>query len=295
MYGVAGLISAYGQAEAQKAAGIQQQTAYLLQARDSLAIAGVRAEMDTLYSSIQAGRTLKKAEIEAQNYILMHIRHVKFCEWKNAEPFIFNRLIMLFDQLITLGKIDKVILVGNDDHDQTKKPFALRSQRWFDDKTDPGMTSLYCERMLNFGLTWDELQSGRPILGISQTGSDITPCNRHHTILSQRVKEGIRDAGGVPLEFPIHQIQETLKRPTAALDRNLQYLSLVEILHGYPPLVDSGNGITSQAEHSVLVAEKPIVLTSAPPPPPPAAGTSRMSVIRPCWSTVICGMLVASP
>ena len=122
----------------------------------------------------------------------------------------------------------------NDDHDQTKKPFALRSQRWFDDKSDPGMTSLYCERMLNYGLTWDELQSGRPIIGISQTGSDISPCNRHHTVLSQRVKDGIRDAGGVPLEFPVHQIQETLKRPTAALDRNLQYLSLVEILHGYP-------------------------------------------------------------
>jgi dihydroxy-acid dehydratase len=121
-----------------------------------------------------------------------------------------------------------------DDHDQTKKPFKLRSQRWFDDPQDPGMTALYTERQLNFGMTLDELQSGRPIIGISQTGSDITPCNRHHIQLAQRVKEGIRDAGGVPLEFPVHQIQETLKRPTAALDRNLQYLSLVEILHGYP-------------------------------------------------------------
>lgn len=118
--------------------------------------------------------------------------------------------------------------------DQTTKKFKLRSQRWFDDPTDPSMTSLYTERQLNFGTTLDELQSGRPIIGISQTGSDIAPCNRHHTILAQRVKEGIRDAGGVPLEFPVHQIQETLKRPTAALDRNLQYLSLVEILHGYP-------------------------------------------------------------
>ncbi len=118
--------------------------------------------------------------------------------------------------------------------DQTKKEFRLRSQRWFDDPADPGMTSLYIERMLNFGLTLEELQSGRPVIGISQTGSDISPCNRHHTVLSQRIKEGIRDAGGLPLEFPVHQIQETLKRPTAALDRNLQYLSLVEIMHGYP-------------------------------------------------------------
>lgn len=118
--------------------------------------------------------------------------------------------------------------------DQTQKNFKLRSQRWFDDPEDPGMTSLYVERMLNFGLTLEELQSGRPVIGISQTGSDISPCNRHHTILSQRIKEGIRDAGGLPLEFPVHQIQETLKRPTAALDRNLQYLSLVEIMHGYP-------------------------------------------------------------
>ena len=118
--------------------------------------------------------------------------------------------------------------------DQTTKKFKLRSERWFNDPEDPGMTSLYVERMLNFGMTLEELQSGRPVIGISQTGSDISPCNRHHTILSQRIKEGIRDAGGLPLEFPVHQIQETLKRPTAALDRNLQYLSLVEIMHGYP-------------------------------------------------------------
>ena len=118
--------------------------------------------------------------------------------------------------------------------DQTTKKFKLRSERWFNAPEDPGMTSLYVERMLNFGMTLEELQSGRPVIGISQTGSDISPCNRHHTILSQRIKEGIRDAGGLPLEFPVHQIQETLKRPTAALDRNLQYLSLVEIMHGYP-------------------------------------------------------------
>ncbi len=118
--------------------------------------------------------------------------------------------------------------------DQTKKQFRLRSQRWFDDPEDPGMTALYIERFLNFVMTRGELQSGRPIIGIAQTGSDIAPCNRHHIALAERVKAGVRDAGGVPLEFPIHPIQETGKRPTAALDRNLAYLSLVEVLHGYP-------------------------------------------------------------
>jgi dihydroxy-acid dehydratase len=118
--------------------------------------------------------------------------------------------------------------------DQTKKPFKLRSQRWFDDPEDPGMTALYAERYLNFGLTRGELQSGKPIIGIAQTGSDIAPCNRHHLDLARRVKDGIIAAGGLPLEFPIHPIQETGKRPTAALDRNLAYLSLVEVLHGYP-------------------------------------------------------------
>jgi len=118
--------------------------------------------------------------------------------------------------------------------DQTKKSFKLRSQRWFDDPEDPGMTALYIERFLNFGLTRGELQSGKPIIGIAQTGSDIAPCNRHHLALAERIKAGVRDAGGIPLEFPIHPIQETGKRPTAALDRNLAYLSLVEVLHGYP-------------------------------------------------------------
>jgi dihydroxy-acid dehydratase len=118
--------------------------------------------------------------------------------------------------------------------DQTKKHFRLRSQRWFDDPEDPGMTALYIERMLNYGLTCGELQSGKPVIGIAQTGSDIAPCNRHHIELAARTKAGIRDAGGIPLEFPIHPIQETGKRPTAALDRNLAYLSLVEVLHGYP-------------------------------------------------------------
>jgi dihydroxy-acid dehydratase len=110
----------------------------------------------------------------------------------------------------------------------------LRSRRWFDEPSDPGMTALYLERYLNFGLTRGELQSGRPIIGIAQTGSDLSPCNRHLVDLASRVRDGIRDAGGVPLEFPIHPIQETGKRPTAALDRNLAYLSLVEVLHGYP-------------------------------------------------------------
>lgn len=110
----------------------------------------------------------------------------------------------------------------------------LRSRRWFDNPADPGMTALYLERYMNFGLTRAELQSGRPIIGIAQTGSDLSPCNRHHIDLAHRVRDGIREMGGVPLEFPCHPIQETGKRPTAALDRNLAYLSLVEVLHGYP-------------------------------------------------------------
>src|SRR6187200_273439 len=118
--------------------------------------------------------------------------------------------------------------------DQTKKHFKLRSQRWFDDPEDPGMTALYTERYLNFGMTRGELQSGKPIIGIAQTGSDLSPCNRHHLDLAKRVRDGIRDAGGIAFEFPMHPIQETGKRPTAALDRNLAYLSLVEVLFGYP-------------------------------------------------------------
>ncbi|CAM2196313.1 D-xylonate dehydratase [Paraburkholderia kururiensis] len=110
----------------------------------------------------------------------------------------------------------------------------LRSRRWFNDPSDPGMTALYLERYMNYGITREELQSGKPIIGIAQTGSDLAPCNRHHLELASRVRDGIRDAGGVPLEFPVHPIQETGKRPTAALDRNLAYLGLVEVLHGYP-------------------------------------------------------------
>ncbi|HWL70048.1 MAG TPA: IlvD/Edd family dehydratase [Geminicoccus sp.] len=110
----------------------------------------------------------------------------------------------------------------------------LRSQDWWDDYKEPDMTALYLERYLNFGLTRRELQSGKPIIGIAQTGSDIAPCNRHHVELASRVRDGIRDAGGIPLEFPVHPVQETGKRPTAMLDRNLQYLTLVEVLYGYP-------------------------------------------------------------
>jgi dihydroxy-acid dehydratase len=110
----------------------------------------------------------------------------------------------------------------------------LRSQLWFDNPERPDMTALYLERYLNFGLTRKELTSGKPIIGIAQTGSDLSPCNRHHLQLAERVREGIRDAGGIAFEFPMHPMQETGKRPTAALDRNLAYLSLVEVLFGYP-------------------------------------------------------------
>jgi dihydroxy-acid dehydratase len=110
----------------------------------------------------------------------------------------------------------------------------LRSRRWFDNPENPGMTALYLERYLNYGLTREELQAGKPIIGIAQTGSDLSPCNRHHLELAKRVREGIAQAGGIAIEFPVHPIQETGKRPTAALDRNLAYLGLVEVLHGYP-------------------------------------------------------------
>ncbi len=110
----------------------------------------------------------------------------------------------------------------------------LRSRAWFDNPGNPDMTALYLERYLNYGISREELQSGKPIIGIAQTGSDLSPCNRHHIELAKRVRDGIRDQGGVPIEFPVHPIQETGKRPTAALDRNLTYLGLVEVLYGYP-------------------------------------------------------------
>jgi dihydroxy-acid dehydratase len=110
----------------------------------------------------------------------------------------------------------------------------LRSQLWFNNPDDPDMTALYIERYMNWGLTREELQSGKPIIGIAQSGSDLSPCNRQHLVLAERIREGIREAGGIAFEFPVHPIQETGKRPTAALDRNLAYLGLVETLFGYP-------------------------------------------------------------
>lgn len=110
----------------------------------------------------------------------------------------------------------------------------LRSQHWFDNPQNPGMTAMYLERYLNYGLTREELQSGKPIIGIAQTGNDLTPCNRHHVELAKRVRDGITASGGICFEFPVHPIQETGKRPTAGLDRNLAYLGLVETLYGYP-------------------------------------------------------------
>ena len=116
----------------------------------------------------------------------------------------------------------------------TRARKKFRSQEWFDNPNNPGMTALYIERYLNQEYTREELQGERPVIGIAQTGSDLAPCNKIHVFLMDRIKAGIRDAGGVPMEFPVHPIQETGKRPTAALDRNLAYLSLVEVLHGYP-------------------------------------------------------------
>jgi dihydroxy-acid dehydratase len=123
---------------------------------------------------------------------------------------------------------------GASPNDSATGKRRLRSRLWFDNPENPGMTAIYLERYLNFGLTLEELQSGAPIIGIAQTGSDLSPCNRHHLELAKRVREGIRSAGGIAFEFPVHPIQETGKRPTAALDRNLAYLGLVEILYGYP-------------------------------------------------------------
>src|ERR1700726_2107572 len=130
------------------------------------------------------------------------------------------------------GKRAETAMTKNDKPQSQQR--RLRSQLWFDNPDNPGMTALYLERYLNYDLTRAELTSGRPIIGIAQTGSDLSPCNRHHLELAQRVRDGIRDAGGVPVEFPVHPIQETGKRPTAFLDRNLAYLGLVEVLYGYP-------------------------------------------------------------
>ena len=119
-----------------------------------------------------------------------------------------------------------------DDKDKVNR--GLRSDLWFGDQVEPGEAAVYLERYGNYGITREELQSGRPVIGIAQSGSDLVPCNRIHVTLAERVKAGIRDAGGLPFEFPTHPIQETGRRPTGALDRNLAYLGLVEILAGYP-------------------------------------------------------------
>ncbi|SPF78018.1 IlvD/Edd family dehydratase [Pseudoprimorskyibacter insulae] len=116
----------------------------------------------------------------------------------------------------------------------TRANKRFRSQEWFDNPNNPGMTALYVERYQNQEYTRDELQGGKPVIGIANTGSDLAPCNKIHVFLMDRIKAGIRAAGGIPMEFPVHPIQETGKRPTAALDRNLSYLGLVEVLHGYP-------------------------------------------------------------
>ena len=115
---------------------------------------------------------------------------------------------------------------------KTKSKF--RSEDWFNNPAEPDQTAIYFDRYQTYGLTRDELQSQRPVIGIAQTGSDLSPCNRHHIELAHRIRDGIRDAGGVPFEFPVHPIFEQGRRPTAALDRNLAFLGLVETLHGYP-------------------------------------------------------------
>ena len=118
--------------------------------------------------------------------------------------------------------------------DKNKMPLKYRSQNWFDNPANADMTALYLERYLNYGFTRSELQGHKPIIGIAQTGSDLSPCNRAHVDLVKRIRDGIYEAGGIPMEFPVHPIQETGKRPTASLDRNLSYLSIVEVLYGYP-------------------------------------------------------------
>src|SRR5215472_13596038 len=116
----------------------------------------------------------------------------------------------------------------------TRPMRRFRSRDWFDDAERIDQSAMYLERFMNYGMTPEELRAGKPIIGIAQTGSDLTPCNRVHLDLARRVRDGIRDAGGIPLEFPVHPIFENCRRPTAALDRNLAYLGLVEILYGYP-------------------------------------------------------------
>lgn len=131
-------------------------------------------------------------------------------------------------------ELEKTLASINDGSIPPRRGRKLRSARWFNSDSNPGMTALYIERYLNYGMTREELMSGKPVIGIAQSGSDIAPCNRYHLELSKRVREGIRSAGGIAFEFPTHPIQESSRRPTACLDRNLAYLGLVEILYAYP-------------------------------------------------------------
>jgi dihydroxy-acid dehydratase len=130
--------------------------------------------------------------------------------------------------------LEKTLAKLQDNPTKARQGRKLRSTRWFNNDENPGMTALYIERYLNYGITREELMAGKPVIGIAQSGSDIVPCNRHHLELAKRVREGIRSAGGIAFEFPTHPIQESSRRPTACLDRNLAYLGLVEILHAYP-------------------------------------------------------------
>lgn len=146
---------------------------------------------------------------------------------------------------------------------------ALRSRNWFNNPDKPDMTAIYVERFMNYGITRQELMSGRPIIGIAQTGSDLTPCNRIHVELAERVKAGVRDAGGIPFEFPVHPIQESCRRPTASLDRNLAYLGLVEILHGYPidgvVLMTACDKTTPACLMAVATTDTPAIVLSGGP------------------------------
>jgi dihydroxyacid dehydratase/phosphogluconate dehydratase len=148
-------------------------------------------------------------------------------------------------------------------------PRRFRSQDWFDNPDRIDMTALYLERFMNYGITPDELRSGKPIIGIAQSGSDIAPCNRIHLELAKRVRDGIRDAGGIPMEFPLHPIFENCRRPTAALDRNLAYLGLVEILHGYPidaVVLTTGCDKTTPAQlMAVATVDIPAIVLSGGP------------------------------
>ena len=165
----------------------------------------------------------------------------------------------------------------------------LRSQLWFDNPDNPGMTALYIERYLNFGLTRGELQSGKPIIGIAQTGSDLSPCNRHHLDLAKRVRDGIVAAGGIAFEFPVHPIQETGKRPTATLDRNLAYLGLVELLYGYP--LDGVVLTTGCDKTTPRSKETGRPATTSPAPHRSAIGSHASLRLRPsrsCRSALSC-------